>query len=277
MMGNEINFSSMKPLNLPVLLILLLIGSGAGAQSYNLLNFHANTFWPNSPGHDVSTSFPYAVTDLTTGTRDSRTFEGELKGKFTNPLYMFGATLEIVRRHNGGDFGAGLFTERGGDHGYYLQAGYKYVISFGGLLLKPGLDFYYVRGIDKMGSIDNRQKEIYLLGYTAHDQFTITESDGYSDGGTVRNTYDAERLDVNYRRNSFLAQPKFTLATTFWDRISLGLELGYMIQMVQKASVNFEQNNHHASDSYSVGKVKLTQNGTLTGASAAFTVGVLFK
>ena len=158
----------MKALNL--LLIPILLAGSAGAQTpvvrekYTSLSTGFGEFFPYNPGHDVSASFPYTVTDVATASTSQQNFNGALHGKFTRPSYMLDLLkLEFVRKRNSIDMGVGLFQEAGGDHGYYVKGGYGYILPIGDLLLRPAIDLFYVSGVDKMGSIDNNQKELQRL------------------------------------------------------------------------------------------------------------------
>jgi hypothetical protein len=121
-----------------------------------------------------------------------------------------------------------------------------------------------------------------LPGYTAYDQFTIKEGSSYVDAdgdnySTVENhTYNAERLDVNYRRISVLTEPKIAVTAHYKRLLSYSLEVGYVVQVSQVSKIGYEQVNHAASHNYTVGTVRLDQNGVLSGPRAAFTVGVNF-
>lgn len=249
-------------------------------NNYFIVSVSPGMFFPSHPGHDISANFPYTTASTVTGVRETHQFDGAVKNKFSNPLFMLGGTLESILKHHDIVIGGGVFQMNGGDHGYYLQAGYRYVIHAGGLDLKPGVDVYYLSGVDRMGSIDNHQQNIYLPGYTAYDQFTIKESETYTDSegenytSTRNHTYDAERLDVNYRRISYLTEPKVAVTAHYRKLLSFGLELGYMIQVSQVSRIGYEQVNHAASRNYTVGKQRLDQNGVLSGPHASVKVGV---
>lgn len=258
------------------LLVLLLVYEDAGAQNhsneYVVLSADAGTFFAAAPGHDIITTFPYTVTSVASGGSTQHNFDGALQGKFTSPAYMAGLKLDYGWKRNDVDVGGGFFRSDGGDHGFYLKAGYGYWFRLGGLLLKPTMDFYYLMGKDKVGTIDNSQREIDLLGYTAYSQYTVEEDDG--DGGSYGSTYNADHLDVNYRRFILLGNPKVVLSTRPLGRLVVGLELGWLLQLYQRCDLQLEQTSRSTSETYTVGKVRLDRNGTLGGAFAAITIGV---
>src|ERR1700741_483256 len=114
--------------SLYLLCIPLLFTGAAEAQVRHVLSLTTGTFFPNDPGHDVSTQFPYTVTDITNGNVSQQTFSGTLQGKFTSPMSTFGLNYEVSQRHDALDIGVGLFDAVGGDRGFYLQSGYRYVL-----------------------------------------------------------------------------------------------------------------------------------------------------
>jgi len=255
-----------------LLLLSLLCYGGAEAQThsdeYGILSVDAGTFFARRPGRDVTATFPYTVTSFASGTRSDETFNGEVRGKFTSPAYLVGLNLGYVWKRNNFNGGGGLYRSDGGDNGYYVKGGYGYSIPLGGLVLKPSVDFYYLMGKNKMGTIDNSQKEISLLGYKAYSQYTLEDDDGNDV------TYDADHLDVNYRRFSLLANPKVVLSTRPLGRLVVGLEVGWFVQLHQRCDLQLEQTNHDSPATYTVGKVRVDKNGSLGGAFAAINIGV---
>lgn len=265
-------------------MIPLLLAGDAGAQAqtantptppenYSILSTGFGEFFPYDPGHDISATFPYTVKDVATGNVTRQNFNGAIHGRFTRPTYMINLlNEELVRKRNSIDMGFGLFREAGGDHGFYLKGGYGYILPLGSLLLKPSLDLYYLNGIDRMGSIDNRQKEISLLGFVAPDQFTVETTD--EDDVTTDATYNADHLDVNYRRYSFLAEPKIVLATKPKGRLAVSLEAGWMFQLSQRSVLQFEQEDGSSENGNNVGSISLERNGFLSGPYVALNIGV---
>ncbi|MBN9383314.1 MAG: hypothetical protein J0H74_21340 [Chitinophagaceae bacterium] len=257
-------------------LLLLLVYRDAGAQThsndYVILSADVGAFFAGTPGHDVATTFPYTVTPVASGVRHQETFDGALKGKFTSPSYMAGLSLGYFWKRNSVDAGVGLYRSDGGDHGVYLKAGYGYGVHVGGLVLRPTVDFYYLMGKNKMGTIDNSGVDINLLGFTAFDQFTVAQDDG--NGGTYDAIYNADHLDVNYRRFNLLANPKIVLSTKPLGRLVVSLELGWLLQLHQRCDLQLEQTSKSSSETYTVGKVRLDRNGSLGGAFAAINIGV---
>jgi hypothetical protein len=274
----------MKPLYL--LLISLLLLKDAGAQTkaanarmpskgYDIVSAGFGEFYPRDPGHDISATFPYMVKDVSTGSVTQQTFSGALHGKFTKPSYLIDLlNLEIVRKHHGSDVGFGLLQEAGGDHGFFLKGGYRYILQLGGLLIKPSIDLYYLNGVDRMGRIDNKEKEISLFGFTASEQYTTESSD--DDGVSMTSTHTADHLDVNYRRYSVLVEPKIILANKPRGAFAISLEGGWMLPVSQMSILQFEQRDGSAEGN-KVGSISFGKNGFLSGPYVAINVGYVFN
>ena len=269
----------MKTLCLP--LLLLFMGAGVQAQyysrktpldSYGFLSLDPGVFFASRPGHNISTSFPYTTTSYVSGTRSSETFEGSLQGRFTSPAYMLGISGGGAIRHTYLDVGVGLFRENGGDNGIYLKGGFGYIIPLGGLFLRPTLDFYYLMGKNNIGTIDNTDKDINLLGHTAFSQYTVKSTDG--DGNEYENTYDANHLDVNYQRHTLLANPKIAFTFKPQGKMIFSLEAGWMLQVAQWCNLQLEQTNASVDATYTVGKIRLDRNGQLNGPYAGINIGI---
>jgi hypothetical protein len=252
-------------------------GTSKTSKNYLILSLSPGILLPAHPGHDVTATFPYSTTSTVTGSVSQQTFSGSLHGKFTSPALMEGLNVEFGEKHLGFDIGFGLFQEEGGAHGSWLQAGYRYTFHLGGLQLKPGVDVYYFIDNEKLGSIDNKKKTIDLLGATVNDHFTALDDDGAGDGGTVENTYDADRLNVNYQRTNWMVTPKLILATNPVRKLIFSLETGWMIQVKQNSGLQLEQVNDSSKESAVAATVGMDRNGSMGGPYAAASIGLYFK
>jgi hypothetical protein len=274
----------MKPIYLLQIMLLSSVYAGAQTQAadpsahstnYTVVSAGFGQFYPSDPGHDIAVTFPYTVKDIDNGAVSSHSFSGALIGKFTKPSFMTDLlNVDIMQGHNDYRVAFGLSLETGGDQGYYVKGGYSFVIPLGFLLIKPSVDLFYLNSSDKMGSIDNRRKEIDLYGFAAQDQFTWTTSD--QDGGGTSTTEDADHLNVNFRRISFLAEPKLILSTKPMGKLVLSLEAGWMYQLWQRSELQFEQEGVDTGTFNTVGHVALEKNGLLSGFYAAVHVGICF-
>jgi hypothetical protein len=271
------NTSSSKPANssLPGSSALPASSPAAPApENYSILSAGFGRFFLSTPGRDISATLPYMVKDVNSGLETNQTFNGSARSLFKTPVNMINLlNFELVRKHESIDLGFGLAQERNADkQGFYLKGGYRYILPLGPLLIKPGVDNYFViAGQNTIGSIDNRQKEIFLAGYHAGDQFTVTTSD---DDGSTTDTYDADHLDISYGRTILLTEPKITLATRPAGRWAFSLEFGWMIQLVQWSNLEFKQFDASGDHSHSVGTALFGSDGTLSGPYAAINVGI---
>jgi hypothetical protein len=269
-----------------LLLIPFLFFQEAGAQTenrntsvspvlperYTILTAGFGIFFPSRAGHDVATTFPYTLKDVDNGNETNEIFNGRVHDRFSSPINMIDLLdVEFVRKHHSIDMGVGLSYEGGGDHGFYLKGGYRYILSFGGLQLKPGIDLYYIfGGNNTLGKIDNKKKEIFLPGAYADDHFTVTETDEYSSSDE---TVDADHLDVDYIRSTLMAEPKIVLAVEPSRKLTFSLEAGWMFQVLQYSRLEFRQFDD-GNNSNVVGHISQPYNGSMNGLYAAIKVGI---
>jgi len=106
----------------------------------------------------------------------------------------------------------------------------------------------------------------------AYEQYTVSQDDG--NGGSYDETYDANHLDINYRRFTLLGNPKIVLSTPSLGRLVVSLELGWLVQIYQRCDLQLEQTNSSHAATHTVGKVRLDMNGSLGGAFAAVNIGL---
>src|SRR6202012_5772851 len=111
-------------------------------------------------------------------------FDGAQHSELTRPMYMFDLNDELVGTHHSFVSDIGLFNQSGGNKGFFLQLGGRYIWTERWGSIKPGIDFYYYNGTNVLGCIDNDDKAIKLYGFTADRQFNVDESDGTGGSGT---------------------------------------------------------------------------------------------
>jgi len=227
----------------------------------------------NDPGRDVSSSFAYTATDVSTGVSGFGTFRGSLGQGFlrtVNPIEL--ANLEFVRGRHSIDLGVGIANEIGNSSGVYVRGGYRRIYSFGGFQIKPSLDLYYFSGnATKMGSIDNRNQDLTIMRFTATSEWTkdVTDEDG---NVTETDTYYADHLDVSYKRHDFAVKPSVIVAKQL-DRLCLSVEAGWMQELGQHCFLKLDQWDAAGNGNY-VGAIPLDNNGSMSGLYFAVSVGV---
>lgn len=268
-------------MKLLIFTLLVLLAGQATAQNTGCVCFvisnSGGAYVPRIPGKNVTESFPYASTPIATGVAGSHVFQGSLGGHFSKlsfvgDLMNFGV---ISKRHaiNGG---FGFFQEASFDLGSYLEAGYRRVIPFhrNRFLFMPGVDLYEVLGGPiEMGQIDNKDQTLQLLGLTAAPQWYETTSTGH---GNVTKTYSADQLSVIYRRDGLLMEPKIAV-TTIRNGMCLGLEAGWMFQLVQSCVLLLRQEDASDDDRHNVGKIHLPRNGSMSGFYIAVTIRAVYR
>ncbi|MBS1665254.1 MAG: hypothetical protein JST68_29685 [Bacteroidetes bacterium] len=263
----------MKPL--PILAFLCLLLHHASAQrpnlSYELYALNGGMLYPRHPGKDVALSFPYTIIPDAGGGPSSQTFNGSLGHSYAGQSYVGDIfSIEIARRHHSVDLGMGVNQEVNGVFGFYLKEGYRYLLPLKGVMLKAGFDLYCIFDSgNKLGSIDNKNQEIDLFGFQAMSQWTETSTD--DQGVNTTDTYYANTLDVLYRRNSILGEPKIALTTT-GKHVAFGLEAGWRFQLAQDAVIKLRQSGSNGNTN-TVGGFPMNNNGSLGGPYIALTIG----
>lgn len=223
-------------------------------------------------------TIPYTVTPVPVGSPTRQNFTGSLNGPFRSAMYLADLlNVEIVHKNHGIDMGVGMNRDLGNTYGAYLRGGYKYIFTFRGFLLKPGLDLLYLFGHNEnMGSIDNAYKMIDMLGFTSKDEFTVGTTD--SDGNTTDNTYNTDHLDVDYHRTNLVVEPMIALATKPVWRMSFSLEAGWLIQAFQNSAVRLVQvGDDSNSTTHTLGSVHIKNDGSIGGPYIGVNVGIYLK
>jgi hypothetical protein len=283
----------MKPLTLSLILFLLLQQADGQFLSpselqkrrqqpsqpdanYGMISLSMGTLFPLHPGQVFTSHFQYTSTSATTGASATHAFAGT-SGSFYS-IAILGDLLHGAYISNNSclDLGLGLNGDMSNDVSAYIKFGYGYIFRFGRLQVQPTLDFYWaLDGPVTMGTINNKDSNINILGFTAKSQFTETSSD--ANGNTTTDTYNAGTLEINYKRNSFLAAPKVLLGTVLGRHLYVGVEAGWLLQMWQTTTIKLTQyDENDGTNTNAVGKVHLNTNGSLGGPEVALNVGWCF-
>ncbi len=244
--------------------------------NYGMISAGVGALFPLHPGQVFSNHFQYTSTSAATGVSTTHAFTGT-SGSFLSTAIL-GDLIHgaYISNNSCFDLGLGLNGDMGGEANAYIKFGYGYIFRFGPLQVQPTLDFYWaLDGPVTMGTINNKDSIINILGFTAKSQFTETSSD--DNGNNTTTTYNAGSLDVDYKRNSFLAAPKVLLGSLFWRHLYVGIEAGWLLQMAQSATIKLTQyDENDGSNSNPIGKVHLSANGSLGGPEIALNVGWCF-
>lgn len=248
---------------------------------YHILAFNYGSIFPVSPGQATQAYVNYTSVALGTGTQKSEVFTGTAKNGFANRMWSMGADYESIwNEKNDIVLGIGGFKNVGGDGGFYFHGGYRYVLNLGSVSLKPGLDYYALRGSNHVGDIDNKQRDLYFDGFYSEAQFVVSHTNTYTDDEgntydeTTYSTYNTDRVEVKYRRRAKALQPLLE-ASGHWRRLSVSAELGYMIQIQQKNTLTFDQIDDYFRERNEVGKIMMRRNGVLTGPRLSVMIGFI--
>jgi hypothetical protein len=270
----------MKYLNLfPVLLLLTQQADAqspaAQPTSYWMVSAGFGMLFPPNPGSPLTTSFQYTSTSVTTGATATQTFTGKT-GAFHSPAFAGDMLLVThVFNHNSINLGFGYNADISGTGlNSYIKAGYGYIFRLGRLQVQPSVDFYaMLDGPANLGTIDNSGVDLSLLGYAAHAQFYSTTFNATTFQSEAH-TYNADNLEIDYYRVSYLAEPKLVLGTILWRKMYIGVEGGWLLQMAQAGRFDLRQNGGGTSNV--VGKVYVNDHGSLGGPGVGINIGYCF-
>ncbi len=248
---------------------------------YHILAFNYGSMFPANPGQASLANIYYTAVPVSTGTSKNETFTGVAKNGFANRMWSMGGDYEsIFNEKNDIVLGIGGFKNVGGDGGFYFHAGYRYVLNMGSVSIKPGLDYYALRGSNHVGDIDNRQRNLYFDGFYSEAEFTVTHTNVYTDDAgneyveTTYSTYSSDRVEVKYRRKAKALQPLIE-ASGHWKRLSISMEVGYMIQIQQKSLLTFDQINDYVRERNEIGTMNMRKNGVLSGPRIGLMIGLI--
>ncbi|HLX65630.1 MAG TPA: hypothetical protein VKR41_01500 [Puia sp.] len=225
------------------------------------------------PGQVFSTQFQYVSTSASTGASTTHHFTGQ-SNRFNSPVTLADlARVSYISYANCFDAGVGLDGDIGGGPSVYFKLGYGRIFTFGRWQVQPTLDLYWAMDrASRLGILNNYDSTISILGFTAYPYFTQTYTDDY--GNVYPTTYYSGDLDVNYKRNSFIAVPKVLLGTILWRHLYVGMEAGWFQQVAQSSVIKLIQYDAYGSgESNVVGKVHLRTNGSLSGPEFALNLG----
>jgi hypothetical protein len=174
-------------------------------------------------GGAIGLSFPYTSTDATSGVTTNNIFQsnpGTTVYNQANPfLIAFGLEAGGLKHFFSLDFDGGSSRAN-----IFLSTGYGFIWYFNGLgeheksmtnkrfVFKASMNIVWTPnaiGSTSLGTIDNTNQTINLLGYTAHPTFDITTTD--ADGNSETDTYSAQNLNVSYSQTEWSLLPKISI------------------------------------------------------------------
>lgn len=229
---------------------------------------------PHKDNQAIGLNFPYQITD-SSGTVSNKAFGSQNKRIYhSTKLLVFPIDLEVGGRSH--FFNTGIVFQifpNGYTTSCYLSAGYGFIWHLNCFhnnvnkkyVLKTSVNIAYnVDGggnsSSQLGSIDNENVKINLLGYTANPTYTIQATKHRSGG-----TFSAKNLDVSYSQKEFSLLPKISIsnnpynggqpinAKKYSNRYYVGkifweFSLGYNISLYDKGGIIFTQDDGNLSD-----------------------------
>ena len=228
-------------------------------------------FCKKAPGI-LSATFPYTSKDISTGIATSKTFNGNFKNPFPPNIYLIDIlNMEMVSKKHFFDIGTGINSNQYSDYSLYVKIGYGHIFPVNFiqrhnrsiLLFKPSVSLLFLSGyLESLGSIDNENKQISLLGYTAGNQFTTPSGRNMSGG-----TYNANTLDVEFKRTNFMLAPKINVSNKINKGIYWSIDVGWLLQM---SNHNRFYLNQEANDDNKHQQVLATVKPGTNGLNATF-------
>ena len=226
-------------------------------SSFTLSMGAAAQFFGHSNGL-LSVSFPYVVTD-SSGISTNNVFSAQ-KSKIYNglKLYWFPIMVEIGRLHHFLDVGVSWSTVEGEfTNGVDFTAGYGFIWyvddrhrSRGSVhpqrfAIKAALQVTYSTDAsgsssEELGSIDNTNKTVYLLGHTAGPTFTTQAT-----RSTPAKTYEASTLIVSYSQREFSLLPRISIANNpYRSYLRWELMIGYNFPWYDRGGIFLQQQSN---------------------------------
>lgn len=275
-------------MKLPTLTLLIIFAQQTGVQqalaqstekstSRIVISLSGGAFIPQQPGTNVEGSFLYTSTSVSTGVTTTHQYSGSLGGNFTRLAFVGDImNIEVTSKSHAINGGFGLFQDIAGNDEGILKAGYSRVLPFhrDRFRLQLGVNLDGVLGSDmELGRIDNKGQTLQLLGHTSPPQWIETHVDRYR---TYTQTYNADHLSVLYRRNGLLLEPKVVITTSL-KRIVLGVEAGWMFQLLQGCILKLEQQDGGNNHRNTIAKIHEPRNGSMNGLYVAFRAGMIYR
>jgi len=215
----------------------------------------------------VGLGFPYTSTDATTGIIANNVFQSKRGTVIYNKVKPYWIPLLFeaggLKHFFSIDFSAGS----GQVDDIALSTGYGFLWYFNGLgeheknivnkrfMFKASINIAWNQygGLTSLGTIDNSNRTINLLGHTAPPTFDITTTD--DNGNSETDTYTAKNLNVYYKQTDWLLMPKISIGNNPYrgkwskrypstkQKILWDFSLGYNIPIINKGGIQLVQDD----------------------------------
>jgi hypothetical protein len=216
------------------------------SDKYTILSAGFGYLFNDKINGQFSETFPYSSRDITTGTLTNGIFKGGLKDPFAANLFLIDLfNVEFLRPRHSIAVDLGMNSDLGNNYGACLRGGYAFIfplhfIRINGkelLLFKPSMNLTYMFGYSEpIGSLDNHNKVIDLLGHQAGNQFTIDRTKNDPGG-----TYNSGLLNIYFVRRRLLLMPKISLSNQPWGKLFWSIDAGWAIPVLQSDKLVLQQ------------------------------------
>ena len=199
-------------------------------------------FSKNTPGL-LQIKFPYTIIDQS-GNTSSQTFISNSLSPSKKNRQIISLNLEIGGLKH-------AFNIQGGADSYsaaYFGFGYGYNIFIkffnksNNIIIQPSVNFCYGQFHGDLGSIDNENKDLKVLGSDANSTYILTWGKPQTP-----HTENAKTLDITYIQNFWTILPKLSFRNNHYKHtIHLEFDLGYYFPLYKKEGIELEQDNVHS-------------------------------
>jgi hypothetical protein len=209
-------------------------------------------FIHKKPGR-LGINFPYNSSNLPSAGQ----FKSSLGNPFSQDLLLQDLlNVEFYSVHHSIDFHFGLLPND--DHrnssysaAYFIAGGYAHdFLLLRCVLIKTGLDLSFYQFSRGLGSIDNRNADISVLGYDSGPSFMVTSTVGRS---SYTSTYTTDHLAVDFTQNVLALVPSIRITSSTSHRLYWAVQASWFLPLIDKGGLSLTQfddaGNRHSFNS----------------------------
>ena len=262
----------MRSLPKSLLSILIIFQSNIlqAQEKYTILSTSIGYLYNHKVQGNLSETFPYSSKDIYTGVVTRSIFTGGLQNPFSTNIYLIDLfQAEGVKHHHSFIFGVGINNDVNMNYSAYFKGGYAHIFPIHFLQrnardyinFKTSLELLYMWGYDEtLGTIDNNNKIVDLLGQQASNQYTIART-RYSAGGT----YNADHIAVFYQRTHLMLCPKISFTNKPPGHLYWAMETGWFIPLIQTDTLKpYQMSSDSSASGNVVASVGINDQGAST-------------
>jgi hypothetical protein len=206
-------------------------------------------FIHKKPG-ELTIGFPYYSYNSTATFQ----FKGTLGNPFSQDLLLHDVfNIEFLSLHHSIDIHIGGIPNDDHRHStysyaYYIAGGYAHCFSLGKWgMFKTGADLEFYQFSRGLGSIDNRNTDLSVLGYDSGPTFSITYGSNHA---TVIHYYTTDRLAVDFTQNVLAFSPSIRLTSSRHQWFYWSVQAAWFLPLVDQGGLHLTQldsaGDHHS-------------------------------